>query len=55
VRELLFITLVLACPLMMIWMMRGHGHASHVGGRHDRGDTSSETKSAAALRRQRHE
>ncbi len=24
VRELLFIALILACPLMMIWMMRGH-------------------------------
>jgi hypothetical protein len=25
-RELLLIALVLACPLMMIFMMRGHGH-----------------------------
>jgi hypothetical protein len=47
VRELLFIALVLACPLMMIWMMRGHGH--------DQGDTSSEPRSAAELRRQRDE
>ena len=29
---LLFLLLILACPLMMVWMMRGHGghgHASH--------------------------
>jgi hypothetical protein len=25
-RELLFIALVLVCPLMMMFMMRGHGH-----------------------------
>jgi len=35
-REVLFIALVLACPLMMIWMMRGGdghgGHAGHGGG-----------------------
>ena len=55
-RELLFIALVLVCPLMMIWMMRGHGgHASHIGGRHDHGDASSELRSAAELRRQRDE
>ena len=57
-RELLFIALVLACPLMMILMMRGHGHGGHagqIGSRHDQGDTSSEPKSAAELRRQRDE
>jgi hypothetical protein len=25
----LFLLLVLACPLMMIFMMRGHGHGGH--------------------------
>lgn len=57
-KELLFIALVLACPLMMMLMMRGHGHDAHagrIGGRHDHGDTSSEPKSAAELRRQRDE
>jgi hypothetical protein len=57
-RELLFIALIFACPLMMIWMMRGHGHGgdtSHIGGRDDHGHTSSEPKSAAELRRQRDE
>lgn len=54
-KELLFIALVLACPLMMILMMRGHGHGGRIGGRHDHGDISSEPKSAAALRRQRNE
>lgn len=33
---LLVLLLVLACPLMMVWMMRGghggHGHASHGAG-----------------------
>lgn len=57
-RELLFIALVLVYPLMMIVMMRGHGHRGHAGhirGRHDHGDTSFEPKSAAELRRQRDE
>ena len=55
-KELLFIALVLACPLMMILMMRGHGHGGHAsrsGGRHDHGDISSEPRSVAELRRQR--
>ena len=37
-RELLFIALVLACPLVMVFMMRGgHGHGgnSHAGGCHN--------------------
>lgn len=47
-RELLLIALIVACPLMMMWMMRGgHGH----GGSHD----SSEPKSIAELRRERDE
>jgi hypothetical protein len=41
-REILFIALMLACPLMMMFMMRGgHGHGGgHAGGGHrghDRG------------------
>jgi Protein of unknown function (DUF2933) len=28
-REVLFIAPVLACPLMMLLMMRGHGHSGH--------------------------
>jgi len=31
-KELLFIALVLACPLMMVLMMRGHGHGGHAHG-----------------------
>jgi hypothetical protein len=57
-KDVLFIALVLACPLMMILMMRGHGpggHAGQIGGRHGHGDISSEPKSAAELRRQRDE
>lgn len=29
-RELLLIALVLACPLMMMFMMRGHGHGARL-------------------------
>src|SRR6266540_997824 len=66
-RELLIIALVLACPLMMLWMMRGHGHGhsghghgGHAEGRgggcgHSHGDTSSGRKAAAELRRERDE
>lgn len=57
-RELLFVALVLACPLMMIWMMRGHAHRSDSGqavGRGAHNDISSETRSAEELRRQRDE
>ena len=50
-NELLFIAFVLACPLMMILMMRGHGH----GSRHHHADTSCEPRSVAELRRQRDE
>jgi Protein of unknown function (DUF2933) len=47
----LVLLLILACPLMMIWMMRGgHGHAGHGGHRH--GDSNA---SLAGLRRQRAE
>lgn len=57
-RELLFVALVLACPLMMIWMMRGHGHGgrgSHIEGHGARGDSTSEPRSLADLRRDREE
>lgn len=50
-RELLFIAVVLACPLMMILMMRGgHGH----GGSHDH-DAKPRGASTEELRRQREE
>jgi hypothetical protein len=45
-RELFLIALIVACPLMMMWMMRG-GH----GRSHDSG----EPKSIAELRRERDE
>lgn len=33
-QTLLFLLLVLACPLMMVFMMRGGGHGSHAGHGH---------------------
>jgi hypothetical protein len=60
-REVLFIALVLACPLMMMWMMRGGhghgGHARHGGGCHGGHDevTDAEDVSTQDLRRQRDE
>ena len=56
-----FLLLVLACPLMMMWMMRGgHGHggsqSGHAGGcrgGHEHEDTPDE--STADLRRRREE
>lgn len=49
-KELLFIAIVLACPLMMVLMMRGgHGHGGHAH-RADR-----EEESGAELRRERDE
>ena len=69
--SLLFLLLVLACPLAMFWMMRGghgaHGHAGHGSGHdhgtggghgsgHDHGhETSRELRSVEELRRQRAE
>ena len=55
-RELLFIAFIVACPLMMIFMMRGgHGHGSgrsdHAGG-HGRDDEPGKT-STDDLRRKR--
>ena len=46
----LFLLLILACPLMMVFMMRGHG--GHAGG-HQHHDPS--TASVDDLRRQRDE
>ena len=46
----LFLLLILACPLMMVFMMRGHG--GHAGG-HPHHDPS--TASVDDLRRQRDE
>lgn len=34
----LFFLLILACPLIMMFMMRGHGHGGHGDG--DGGDTA---------------
>ena len=59
----LFLLLILACPLMMIWMMRGgHSHGSHTDGgqaqghegRCDHGHSDS-SASTDDLRRQREE
>ena len=56
---ILLVLLVLACPLMMMWMMRGgHGHGAaqgHAGGRHGGETDSTESRSTAELRRQRDE
>jgi hypothetical protein len=58
--SLLLLLVFLACPLMMVWMMRGHrGHGSHGGGRH--GDmhgahsSGSDAASLHELRRRRAE
>ncbi len=52
-RELLFIALIVACPLMMLMMMRGgHGHGGHGG--HGTEVAAHET-STDDLRRQRAE
>ena len=56
---LLILLLLLACPLAMVWMMRGHGrHASHGEGHdhmHGAGDETSGTASLDELRRRRAE
>jgi hypothetical protein len=57
-REVLFIALVLVCPLMMIFMMRGgHGHGGHAGGRHGGRDHEAAPRRASTheLRYQRDE
>jgi hypothetical protein len=53
-RELLFLLLVLACPVAMVLMMRGgHGHGGHRHGSSIHGDDDG--LSAEELRRQRGE
>ena len=59
---LLILLLLLACPLMMVWMMRGHGghggHASHGAGHdHVHGDADEMCGSGSLdeLRRRRAE
>jgi len=59
---LLILLLLLACPLTMVWMMRGHGghggHASHGAGHdhvHGDADEMSGTGSLDELRRRRAE
>lgn len=50
-RELLFIALVVACPLMMILMMRGgRGHGGHA---HEASADEPSEMSTASLRRLR--
>lgn len=36
--SLLFGLLILACPLMMVFMMGGHGHGANHQDHHSRGD-----------------
>ena len=53
-RELFFIAVVLACPLMMIFMMRGgHGHGGGCAGHSNSADLRD--ASADELRRRRDE
>ena len=48
--------LLLACPLMMVWMMRGgHGHGAHGGGGHDHSKAEEAEPSLDELRRRRDE
>ena len=58
-RELLFLLLVLVCPLAMFLMMRGgHGHGGgggHMEGHGARSDTTVEPPSLADLHRSRDE
>ena len=58
-QALLFLLLVLACPLMMVFMMRGglgshagHGHAGHG---EDAGETTQRRASLDELRERRDE
>lgn len=52
--RLLILALVLACPLMMLWMMRGHRRGGH-GGDGDTRDASMQERSTTELRRRRDE
>lgn len=54
-KELLFIAILLACPLLMMLMMRGgHGHGEHHGHGNDRQQAEPDA-SIADLRRRRNE
>ena len=56
-RTLILLLIVLACPLMMIFMMRGHGHGAPSGhaGRGHSGHDREEPVSVDDLRRRRDE
>jgi hypothetical protein len=54
-KELLFIALVLACPLMMMLMMRGHGHGGHGTHSDHAHDRQAHHASTDELRRRRDE
>ena len=58
-RDALIIALALACPLMMVFMMRGHGNGSSAGGHGGchggHNDENVTTLSADGLRRRRDE
>lgn len=56
VGALFFLLLILACPLMMVWMMRGHGGHGHGSGHdHAHGGTGALRASLDELRRRRAE
>ena len=46
----LLLVLLLACPLMMVFMMRGHGHGHAGDGTHTGSDTTGERPSLDELR-----
>jgi hypothetical protein len=54
---LFFLLLILACPLMMVWMMRGHGGHGHEPGHSHTYDNASRIPggSLGELRRKRAE
>jgi len=54
VANYLFLLLVLACPLMMVWMMRG-GHGAHGAGGHDSSHHEEPQGSLEELRARRDE
>ena len=54
--RLLILALVLVCPLMMLWMMRGHNRGGHDGDdSSSTRDTSAEARSTEELKRERNE
>jgi hypothetical protein len=56
IGALLFLLVLLACPLMMVWMMRGHGHGhGHGHGSHGMPHDRPDTRSLDELRRTRDE